>query len=273
MKVENVLIVLAVILIAAGGTFLLFKGANDHAAEKTYEDIREAVSYPKAQEDHEDSGQSTDGGGEDDATQDVANVSEPTSDAPVIDWGMVLDSGKDIKGYLVFPALDISYPIVKGTDNSFYLNHTPDGSYRFAGSIFMDSENRGDFLDVNTVIYGHNMNSGSMFGKLKHFNKDAYNNCPYIWVCTPEKSMKYQIFSNHLAEAQGDSTFTFFDNRMVTDIVKNWVSSEHEKSNIGLPMPAEHKWRVISLCTCTGDSGVRRVVQAILIKEEKAGGE
>lgn len=40
-------------------------------------------------------------------------------------------------------------------------------NYNFAGTIFIDYENKRDFSDCNTLVYGHNMKNGSMFGMLK----------------------------------------------------------------------------------------------------------
>ena len=58
------------------------------------------------------------------------------------------------------------YPVVKGTNNSFYLNHSFDKSNNSAGWIFADYRNKFDNTDKNIVIYGHNMRDGSMFGSM-----------------------------------------------------------------------------------------------------------
>ena len=58
------------------------------------------------------------------------------------------------------------YPVVKGSNNSFYLNHCFDKSYNSAGWIFADYRNKFDNTDKNIVIYGHNMRDGSMFGSM-----------------------------------------------------------------------------------------------------------
>ena len=58
------------------------------------------------------------------------------------------------------------YPVVKGTNNSFYLNHCFDKSNNSAGWIFADYRNKFDNTDKNIVIYGHNMRDGSMFGSM-----------------------------------------------------------------------------------------------------------
>ena len=58
------------------------------------------------------------------------------------------------------------YPVVKGTNNSFYLNHCFDKSNNSAGWSFADYRNKFENTDKNIVIYGHNMRDGSMFGSM-----------------------------------------------------------------------------------------------------------
>ena len=71
----------------------------------------------------------------------------------------------------------MEYPVVRSTNNSFYLNHSFDKSKNLAGWIFADYKNKFDNTDKNIVIYGHNMRDDSMFGSLKNIlNSDWYDN-------------------------------------------------------------------------------------------------
>ena len=60
----------------------------------------------------------------------------------------------------------------------------------------MDYENSSDFSDCNTLIYGHNMKNGSMFGNLKKFTEDqaTYEKSKYFWILTPEKITAMKSF-------------------------------------------------------------------------------
>ena len=64
-------------------------------------------------------------------------------------------------------ALDVSYPIVKGTDNDHYLHYTLRDSRMPQAPFFMEHTNNSNFEDCNTIIYGHNMKNGSMFGTFR----------------------------------------------------------------------------------------------------------
>lgn len=68
----------------------------------------------------------------------------------------------------------LEYPVVQAKDNSYYLHRGLDKTYKYSGTLFIDCNNNSDFTDDNTIIYGHNMTSGSMFGSLKKYKSESY---------------------------------------------------------------------------------------------------
>jgi sortase B len=77
-------------------------------------------------------------------------------------------------GWVTIDGTSIDYPIMQGDDNLEYLNKDPAGNYSLSGSIFLDSRNSPDFTDPYSVIYGHHMQYGRMFGALDDFLDEAY---------------------------------------------------------------------------------------------------
>lgn len=75
----------------------------------------------------------------------------------------------DVDSYIIIGDTNICYPLVQTTDNKYYLNHLPNGDYSQGGSIFINYQNENPFKDFNTIIYGHNMKNGTMFGELKKY--------------------------------------------------------------------------------------------------------
>ena len=69
---------------------------------------------------------------------------------------------------------DIDYPVMQGKDNYEYLNKDPYGEFSLSGSIFLDARNDPDFKDDYSLIYGHHMEKGAMFGALDDFQDRAY---------------------------------------------------------------------------------------------------
>ena len=85
----------------------------------------------------------------------------------------------DIHAWISIPGTNIDYPILQSGDDTpedFYLNHGTNKKYLYAGSIYTQRRNSTDFSDPNTVIYGHNMKNGSMFGTLKKYRDVNYFN-------------------------------------------------------------------------------------------------
>ena len=97
-------------------------------------------------------------GKEKDAVQEVAKVPKnPEKEDFTIDWKALKEKNPEVVGWILIPDTDISYPIVQGSDNSYYLNHTFEKKENYAGAIFMDAGADASFQDRNTIIYGHNV--------------------------------------------------------------------------------------------------------------------
>ena len=75
----------------------------------------------------------------------------------------------DVELGIVVRALAVTYFLPIDPDIEGRVNPVEMEEYLFAGSIFMDSANTPDFSDPNTIVYGHNMKSGNMFGRLKKY--------------------------------------------------------------------------------------------------------
>lgn len=113
-----------------------------------------------------------------------------------IDITALQEVNPDVLGWIYLPGTNISYPLLQGEDNQYYLNYTWDKQAYFVGSIFMECKNSADFSDFNTILYGHNLNNGTMFSQL-HLYKDQeqWLQYPYIYIVTGSGAFRYSIFS------------------------------------------------------------------------------
>lgn len=113
-----------------------------------------------------------------------------------LDWAGLKKQSKYIIGWIQIPGIErINYPIVQTDDNQFFLTHDWTGAKQSAGAIFMNKYNAPDFSDMNTIIYGHRMKAGSMFGQLKYYESQKFlSDNPYFYVFTPDGSRRvYEI--------------------------------------------------------------------------------
>lgn len=187
-------------------------------------------------------------------------VEEEKPQAPQVDWAGLQAINQDIIAWIQIEGTDISYPVVKGADNSYYLKHTFEGKSNIAGAIFIDAANSSDFEDCNTIVYGHNMKNGSMFGTLRKHFKDA-DSVPgkYIWICTPQKNYRYEIFSSHVVDAAGE-VYTLFAE--ADDTFAGYLERMAKQSLVSFDVPVSKEDKIITLSTCTGNDATRFVVQA-----------
>ena len=179
-----------------------------------------------------------------------------------IDFTQLLSVNSDIVGWLRIRALYISYPVVQGKDNDYYLHRTFEKTDNFAGCLFVNSYNMGDFTDQNTIIYGHNMKNGSMFGKLKNFSDpEVFKKSRYFWIFTPDFIYQYRIFSASVVDKTGLTYQTSFTD----DEFDQFISRAYSNSvvdNQGVTVTKED--RIVTLSTCTGDDSTRFVVMGKL---------
>ena len=192
---------------------------------------------------------------------------EDAPDRIEVDWEKLKQVNEDIVAWITLPALDLSYPVVQGKDNEYYLHRSVDGEYLFAGSIFMDYFNHPGLENYNTIIYGHNMRDGSMFARLKEYNDtDVYKACPYFWIYTPDGDHLYKIFSVHTASAKSDTYTVRFKNK---ETYAAWLVKEKTQSQIETGIELMMEDHVVTLSTCTGDEVNRQVVQGVQVYQSE----
>lgn len=117
------------------------------------------------------------------------------------DYDKIKKNNKDVIGWICIPYCDISYPIVQGLDNNFYLHHAYNGEESNSGSIFLDYTQNPLFTDKHVFLYGHSMLNGTMFGMLRrldgndYYNKMVNTKNTNVYIYIKDKVLIYDIFS------------------------------------------------------------------------------
>jgi sortase B len=161
----------------------------------------------------------------------------------------------------------ISYAICQSGDNDFYLHHNYLQESEYAGAIFADAINRGDFTDPNTLLFGHNMRNGTMFGSLKFLHTEGrIEKSPYFWVLTPKGNYRYHIFSMFYTPVDSDAYLLYGWNGME---FFDWEQEIRKQSLYENDVPLYPWDKVVYMSTCTSDSSQRFVVFGKCVSTER----
>lgn len=167
-----------------------------------------------------------------------------------MDFSELRKVNPDILGWIVIPNTTVSYPLVQAADNDFYLYRTWKKSDSIVGSIFMDALCSSDLSDFHTLIYGHNMNNGSMFGALKKYKTtDFWNAHPNFIISNDDGVYTYKIFSAFEA-ALTDPVFMVKIER--DDEKQALIDCAVSKSAISTGVVPTTEDQIVTLSTCTG---------------------
>lgn len=196
-------------------------------------------------------------------------IEEKNEGKPVVnDYIASLTSiNSDSVAWLKVNNTNIDYAIMQTTNNSFYLNHNIYKEEDPNGWLFLNSANKPDLEDDNTIIYGHNrFVNGVMFGTL---NKALYRN----WYTVPENqiisydtlygSYKFQIFSIYIVPTTNDYIETNF---VDAEAKLKFLDLIKSRSIYDFGLELNENTKVLTLSTCQSDVS-RLVVHAALIEE------
>ncbi len=173
----------------------------------------------------------------------------------------------DTVGFLKVNNTNVNYPVVKTTNNDYYLTHAFNKSYNSAGWVFMDYRNGVNNLDDNTIIYGHGSLKTTMFGTLKNVVKrEWYTNSSNttITLITSKYKLYWKIFSIYTIP---DETYYLISNFGTDESHQKFINTMLSRSiyNFGESVTVNDK--LLTLSTCYNNQ-LRLVVQAKLARIE-----
>lgn len=173
-----------------------------------------------------------------------------------VDFDGLKAANPDTVAWLYAGGPGISYPVVKYTDNEYYLHVGFDGEKSSSGCVFMDWEVNTDLSSWNTFFYGHNMKNGSMFGHLKDYirNSATYEKDPYIYVFLPEGIYRYEIFSYYLDATDSKMYYT-------CDNFKEYRAYLREATKLSVrecKAKSDENKNIVTLVTCSGSGAAKQ---------------
>lgn len=165
----------------------------------------------------------------------------------------------EMVGWITIDDTNIDYPVMQASDNTYFLNTDPFGEYSLTGSIFLDSRCSPDFSDSYSVIYGHHMDYGKMFGALDDFLSESYlktHDTGTLMVGrNAEKTYDLKVFASAKVNAREKTVFD-----LQQDSIRDFIRSS---PNV---FTDDSDYDIIGLSTCAdANSAVRIVVFCYLI--------
>lgn len=183
-----------------------------------------------------------------------------------IDLNALREENEDVIGWIFIPDTKINYPLLQWTDNTFYLNHTWTQSNNASGSIFMEYQNSPDFSDFNTIIYGHNMRNGTMFGSLHNYRRPNYwKNHPYVYIVNDHGVFRFDVFAAQSASTQS----VIYGLGIESDQRKEeFIRFARDYSFFETDIVPTAEDRILTLSTCTGSGHTNRWVVLSVLNDE-----
>jgi sortase B len=195
--------------------------------------------------------------------QDSISINDniDTVDKYNVDFDSLKQKNSDTIAWFKVNGTSIEYPIVKTTNNDFYMTHSFDKSYNSAGWVFMDYKDKFDGTDNNMVIYAHNRRDGSLFGTLKNILTEEWQNneenfiIPFI---TENEKAEYQVFSVYKIEKEYYITTNFGADNEFQKFIDTIKSRSIKDFNVDVSTE-DH---ILTLSTCADNNKYRIVLHA-----------
>ena len=237
-----------------GGIYLLVK--NDMAQKINWQDILIYAPTPIARETLDDAVNNS----SDKPSAD--RVPEDTKKELTAQVRQLSAEHSNFVAWLYIPDTNIDYPIMQSGDNEYYTRRAVDGSYLYAGSLFMDYRCSSDFSDFNSVIYGHNMGNGTMFADIPNYeNEEFFMNHSFGWLTTENDVRLIDFF----AVARTSDTSGLY---LAVPNFNEWDNQLRNCASIYKEIEVTESDHLLMLSTCTSAEGNSRTILVGKIIEE-----
>lgn len=191
---------------------------------------------------------------------------ETQKDETIINFENLKSINSDVVGWIKIDETNINYPIVQSSNNDYYLKRDLNKEYNVCGWVFMDFRNSNKFIDMNTVIYGHNLKSGKMFADLaKILNQDLGKEV-LIKIYTPTENITYKVFSCYKAKPE---QYAVNSSIVKEEEQKEYIEEMLKRSSIlynVVPTQSDH---LLTLSTCDSTGKNRILVHSACMSREK----
>jgi len=160
----------------------------------------------------------------------------------------------DMVGWIQIPGTTVDYPVVQSKyEKDFYLRRNFYKQNAVCGAIYAREACSIDPASDNVVLYGHNMNNGTMFQNLLNYKKKNYwQSHRYVYFDTLTEYRTYEIFAVFVTSADRDEGFRYhtFNNASSPEAFDEFVAKCKELSYYDTGITPEYGDKLVTLSTC-----------------------
>ncbi|HSN67566.1 MAG TPA: class B sortase [Fusibacter sp.] len=173
----------------------------------------------------------------------IESTSEPSNPFEVY-----ISQNDDFMGWLKINGTSIDEPIVQGDDNAHYLEYDYTGAKNYAGAVFLDYKNQGNFYDNHMSLYAHYMEDGTMFHDLhKYKEEDFLTDYPVITLSGLRETKEYEIFSVHVVSAYDYYLYLNLSDDALKEYAEHFKRVSMHDKTVSFP----NELKILTLVTCT----------------------
>lgn len=190
-------------------------------------------------------------------------------------YAKLYGENQDFVGYLSADGINLSLPVVQTDNDEIYLNKNFYGSTTKYGCPFVTHLNNISYnhLDMNTVIFGHHMNNGTIFGALdKYKSISGFKSAPVITFNTIYKDYQWKVIAAFITNGyiKDDNNYMFpyyFTNLSATYKMSAYLSELAQRSLYDTGVDVQPTDKLLTLSTCAHEfEDARFVVVARLVR-------
>ena len=181
-----------------------------------------------------------------------------------ISWENLRKINSEVAAWITISGADISYPVVQGMDDEYYLKHNFKKEEDLFGCIFLEHNNKKNFMGSHSILYGHNIEGNMMFANLNRYEQPEFlEKCPEIEIKTPERKFLYKIFSIEQAGSQSAAFEYGYD--LSSPAYKQQLATLKENSMYETGIEPDDSKPMVTLITCNShlDKEIRMAVHGI----------
>ena len=168
--------------------------------------------------------------------------------AMFVDFNQVRQNVPGARAWIRIDGTILDYPVMQGADNEFYLTRRPDGVPSRRGSIFIDYRNAPDFTDHNTLIHGHRMRSGAMFGMLSNYSSQSfYDRHLTVSIFTPQGDYELVLFAGYAIDQTVEGVPIRFRD---VETFYSYIEHARRRSMFRSDVEVSFGDRLVTLATC-----------------------